>query len=131
MGGGSGVDGFGAEIRRAGSRALPNPRPKVLPAGPFGALLELSSLSDVQRCFAWVERWRARRPGVLVDVVPAERTLMVIATFDDAGQRGLRGFVAAAGGGGWAALGGAGGAAAGGVRVGGTSGGVGGGGSGG
>ncbi|MBW8803193.1 MAG: carboxyltransferase domain-containing protein [Catenulisporales bacterium] len=103
MGGGSGVDGFGAEIRRAGSRALPNPRPKVLPAGPFGALLELSSLSDVQRCFAWVERWRARRPGVLVDVVPAERTLMVIATFDDAGQRGLREFVAALGDVDWAA----------------------------
>jgi KipI family sensor histidine kinase inhibitor len=75
----------------------------VLPAGPFGVLLEFETLEVVQRCFAWVERWRASRPGVLVDVVPAERTLMAIAAFDDAGQRGLRDFVAAIGGVDWAA----------------------------
>ncbi|MEY9927056.1 KipI family sensor histidine kinase inhibitor [Catenulispora sp. GP43] len=67
----------------------------VRPAGPFGVLLEFDSLEKVQRCFAWTERWRVARPGVLVDVVPAERTLMAIATFDDAGQRGLREFAAA------------------------------------
>ena len=69
--------------------------PRVLPAGPFGVLLEFDSLEKVQRCFAWVEGWRASRPGVLVDVVPAERTLLAIATFDDAGRRGLREFAAA------------------------------------
>lgn len=76
--------------------------PRVLPAGPFGVLLEFDSLDKVQRCFAWVERWRTSRPGALVDVVPAEQTLMAIATFDDAGQRGLREFVAAVGAVDWA-----------------------------
>ncbi|MEY9892354.1 KipI family sensor histidine kinase inhibitor [Catenulispora sp. MAP5-51] len=77
----------------------------VRPAGPFAVLLEFDSLEKVQRCFAWAERWRAARPGVLVDVVPAERTLMAIATFDDAGQRGLREFVAAVGNVDWSVAG--------------------------
>lgn len=75
----------------------------MLPAGPFAVLLEFSSLGDVQRCFAWAERWRTARPGVLVDVVPAERTLMVIAAFDGVGQRGLREFIASLGDVDWAA----------------------------
>ncbi|MBS2531355.1 carboxyltransferase domain-containing protein, partial [Catenulispora sp. NF23] len=77
----------------------------MLPAGPFGVLLEFTSLDEVQRCFAWVEQWRVSRPGVLVDVVPAERTLMAIATFDDAGQRGLRELAAALRDVDWAAAG--------------------------
>ncbi|WP_194927879.1 carboxyltransferase domain-containing protein, partial [Catenulispora pinisilvae] len=77
----------------------------MLPAGPFGVLLEFTSLEEVQHCFAWVEQWRVTRPDVLVDVVPAERTLMAIATFDDAGQRGLREFVAALRDVDWAAAG--------------------------
>jgi KipI family sensor histidine kinase inhibitor len=77
----------------------------VRPAGPFAVLIEFDSLEKVQRCFAWAERWRAARPGVLVDVVPAERTLMAIATFDDAGQRGLREFVAAVGNVDWSVAG--------------------------
>ena len=89
-----------SEGPRAGAGAA-----SVRPAGPFAVLLEFDSLEKVQRCFAWAERWRAARPGVLVDVVPAERTLMAIATFDDAGQRGLREFVAAVGNVDWSVAG--------------------------
>jgi KipI family sensor histidine kinase inhibitor len=70
---------------------------KVLPAGPFGVLLELADPDETQRCFGFVARLRSQegqRFATVVDVVPAERTVLVISTFDAAGQRALRDLVA-------------------------------------
>jgi KipI family sensor histidine kinase inhibitor len=71
---------------------------RVLPAGPFGLLLEFADAEATQRCFGYVIRLReaeASRFAAVVDVVPAERTVLLIATFDVAGQKALRDLVAA------------------------------------
>ena len=67
---------------------------RVLPAGPYGVLLEEENAGDAARCFTVVERLRGRF-GSIVDVVPAERTVLVVSTFDEAGRRALRGLVEA------------------------------------
>jgi KipI family sensor histidine kinase inhibitor len=59
-------------------------------------LLELADAEETQRCFGYVARLRAAevlRFSPIVDVVPAERTVLVIATFDAAGQKALRDLV--------------------------------------
>jgi KipI family sensor histidine kinase inhibitor len=71
---------------------------RALPAGPFGVLLDLADADEAQRCFGFVSRLRereGRRYAGLVDVVPAERTVLLIASFDTSGQRVLREVVAA------------------------------------
>lgn len=71
---------------------------RVLPAGPFGLLLEFGDAEETQRCFGYVTRLReaeASRFAAVVDVVPAERTVLVIAAFDAAGKKALRDLVAA------------------------------------
>jgi KipI family sensor histidine kinase inhibitor len=70
---------------------------KALPAGPFGMLLELGDADETQRCFGLVARLRnegGQRFAAVVDVVPAERTVLVISTFDETGRRALRDLVA-------------------------------------
>lgn len=71
---------------------------RVLPAGPFGLLLEFADAEETQRCFGyvtWLREAEASRFTAVVDVVPAERTVLLIATFDVTGQKALRDLVAA------------------------------------
>lgn len=66
---------------------------RALTAGPFGVLLELADADETQWCFGFVSRLRdeeGQRFAAVVDVVPAERTVLVIASFDEAGRRALR-----------------------------------------
>jgi KipI family sensor histidine kinase inhibitor len=72
-------------------------RMRVLPAGPYGVLLEEEDAGDAARCFTVVQRLRGRF-GSIVDVVPAERTVLVISTFDESGRRALRDVVGAVAG---------------------------------
>jgi KipI family sensor histidine kinase inhibitor len=63
---------------------------RALPAGPFGVLLEFDDGSETRRCYEAIERMRRGAGATIVDVVPAERTVLMISTFDAVGQKALR-----------------------------------------
>jgi KipI family sensor histidine kinase inhibitor len=78
---------------------------RVMPAGPFGMMLEFDEAGGARRCYGLIEGMRSRG-GVggdgsgdggrdsdiagIVDVVPAERTVLVVSSFDAAGRSALR-----------------------------------------
>ena len=66
---------------------------RVLRAGPFGVVLEFERSADVRRCFRAVRELRGQGRGEadgVIDVVPAERTVLLVGTFDDAGLQAVR-----------------------------------------
>jgi KipI family sensor histidine kinase inhibitor len=64
---------------------------RVLNAGPYGVLLEFDSGADTRRCYRVISEVRGGDGySAIVDVVPAERTVLVVSSFDALGQRALR-----------------------------------------